>query len=81
MRGHVDPQASMFSYFSPESRVPVKHPLVGRAGVEPATNWLKGRPVKRNRLQFDLAQGLQEIERRVLPPFCYQLMRSWGDSP
>lgn len=27
MRGHVDPQASMFSYFSPESRVPPEHPL------------------------------------------------------
>ncbi|HUF21671.1 MAG TPA: IS5 family transposase [Burkholderiales bacterium] len=27
MRGHVDPQAAMFSYFSPESRVPQKHPL------------------------------------------------------
>jgi transposase len=27
MRGHVDPQGSMFSYFSPESRVPVGHPL------------------------------------------------------
>lgn len=27
MRGHVDPQASMFSYFSPESRVPEEHPL------------------------------------------------------
>ena len=27
MRGHVDPQASMFSYFSPESRVPEAHPL------------------------------------------------------
>lgn len=27
MRGHVDPQASMFSYFSPESRVPADHPL------------------------------------------------------
>ena len=27
MRGHVDPQASMFSYFSPESRVPGEHPL------------------------------------------------------
>ena len=27
MRGHVDPQASMFSYFSPESRVPAEHPL------------------------------------------------------
>lgn len=27
MRGHVDPQAAMFSYFSPESRVPEKHPL------------------------------------------------------
>ena len=27
MRGHVEPQASMFSYFSPESRVPSGHPL------------------------------------------------------
>ena len=27
MRGHLDPQASMFSYFSPEARVPVSHPL------------------------------------------------------
>lgn len=27
MRGHVDSQASMFSYFSPESRVPAEHPL------------------------------------------------------
>ena len=27
MRGHVDPQAAMFSYFSPESRVPAGHPL------------------------------------------------------
>jgi transposase len=27
MRGHLDPQASMFSYFSPEGRVPAAHPL------------------------------------------------------
>jgi transposase len=27
MRGQVDPQESMFSYFSPESRVPEDHPL------------------------------------------------------
>jgi len=27
MRGHVIPQAHMFSYFSPEDRVPAKHPL------------------------------------------------------
>ena len=27
MRGHQDPQASMFSYFSPEKRVPAAHPL------------------------------------------------------
>lgn len=27
MRGHVNPQGSMFSYFSPESRVPADHPL------------------------------------------------------
>jgi transposase len=27
MRGHVDPQGAMFSYFSPESRVPADHPL------------------------------------------------------
>jgi transposase len=29
MRGYVDPQGSMFSYFSPESRVPETHPLRG----------------------------------------------------
>ena len=29
MRGEVDPQSKMFSYFSPESRVPVDHPLRG----------------------------------------------------
>jgi len=27
MRGHVNPQAHMFSYLSPEKRVPAKHPL------------------------------------------------------
>src|ERR1019366_5732167 len=27
MRGHVNPQAHMFSYFSPEKRVPATHPL------------------------------------------------------
>ena len=27
MRGHVNPQAYMFSYFSPGERVPAKHPL------------------------------------------------------
>jgi transposase len=27
MRGEVDPQSRMFSYFSPESRVPLDHPL------------------------------------------------------
>src|SRR4249919_2512907 len=27
MRGRVDPQESMFSYFSPDSRVPEDHPL------------------------------------------------------
>lgn len=27
MRGKVDPQAGLFAYFSPESRVPEKHPL------------------------------------------------------
>src|ERR1043166_8101082 len=27
MRGQVDPQGAMFSYFSPESRVPAEHPL------------------------------------------------------
>ena len=27
MRGQVDPQGSMFSYFSAESRVPEEHPL------------------------------------------------------
>jgi hypothetical protein len=27
MRGQLDPQSSMFHYFSPESRVPAEHPL------------------------------------------------------
>jgi transposase len=27
MRGHVDPQSHLFSYFSPEERVPPSHPL------------------------------------------------------
>lgn len=27
MRGHVDPQSHLFSYFSPEERVPANHPL------------------------------------------------------
>jgi transposase len=27
MRGEVDPQSALFSYFSPESRVPAEHPL------------------------------------------------------
>lgn len=27
MRGHIDPQSHLFSYFSPEQRVPAKHPL------------------------------------------------------
>ncbi|MDG3066955.1 transposase, partial [Thauera mechernichensis] len=27
MRGQLDPQSSMFHYFSPESRVPVDYPL------------------------------------------------------
>lgn len=27
MRGHVNPQSHLFSYFSPEARVPPKHPL------------------------------------------------------
>ena len=27
MRGHVDPQAGLFSYFSVEERIPFDHPL------------------------------------------------------
>jgi transposase len=27
MRGHIDPQSHLFSYFSPEERVPAGHPL------------------------------------------------------
>ncbi|MBV6416016.1 MAG: IS5 family transposase ISAzo31 [Steroidobacteraceae bacterium] len=27
MRGHVNPQSKMFSYFSPDDRVPARHPL------------------------------------------------------
>ncbi|MCB1899920.1 MAG: IS5/IS1182 family transposase, partial [Rhodocyclaceae bacterium] len=29
MRGQLDPQSSMFHYFSAESRVPTDHPLRG----------------------------------------------------
>jgi hypothetical protein len=27
MRGHVDPQSGLFSYFSVEERIPTDHPL------------------------------------------------------
>ena len=27
MRGEVDPQSALFSYLSPEQRVPAEHPL------------------------------------------------------
>ena len=44
MRGHIDPQSHLFSYFSPEERVPVGHPLRSIKGYvllsignEPAT--------------------------------------------
>lgn len=34
MRGEVNPQAKMFSYFSPESKVPADHPLrTAREGI------------------------------------------------
>jgi transposase len=36
MRGQVDPQSSMFTYFSPESRVPAGHPLRGLKGYADA---------------------------------------------
>src|SRR5260221_5707749 len=40
MRGHVDPQASMFTYFSPEARVPAAPPLRSIKGY--ADSVLKG---------------------------------------
>ena len=44
MRGQVDPQSQMFSYFSPESRVPADHPLRGiKAHTERVLQELSGR--------------------------------------
>jgi hypothetical protein len=34
MRGDHEQQADMYSYISPEQRVPADHPLRGRAGLE-----------------------------------------------
>ncbi len=43
MRGLVDPQSQMFSYFSPESRVPADHPLRGiKAHTERVLKELSG---------------------------------------
>jgi hypothetical protein len=33
MRGEVDPQSSMFHYFSVDSRIPADHPLRGAGAV------------------------------------------------
>src|SRR5882724_7205393 len=43
MRGELDPQGKMFSYFSPESRVPMDHPLRGiKAHTDQALKELTG---------------------------------------
>jgi transposase len=59
MRGHVDPQSQLFSYFSPEERVPAGHPLRSiKAYAESA--------LKRIRPLLD---GLySEIGRPSIPP-------------
>lgn len=43
MRGELDPQGHMFSYFSPDSRVPAEHPLRGiKAHTDRALKELSG---------------------------------------
>lgn len=59
MRGHVDPQASMFSYFSAESRVPAEHPLRAIKGDADAVLGSLSR-------QFD--ELYAEIGRPSIPP-------------
>jgi len=59
MRGEVDPQARMFSYFSPESRVPLDHPLRSiKAHTDRVLNELSE--------QFDALYS--EIGRPSIPP-------------
>lgn len=59
MRGHVDPQSRMFSYFSPEERVPAEHPLRSiKAYTESALKQIR-----------PLLDGLySEIGRPSIPP-------------
>jgi transposase len=59
MRGHVDPQSHMFSYFSPEERVPGGHPLRSiKAYTESALKQIR-----------PLLDGLySEIGRPSIPP-------------
>jgi transposase len=59
MRGHVDPQSHMFSYFSPEERVPAGHPLRSiKAYTESALKQIR-----------PLLDGLySEIGRPSIPP-------------
>jgi transposase len=59
MRGHVEAQASMFSYFSPESRVPSEHPL--RAIKAYADELLRG-------LSRQFAQMYAKGGRPSIPP-------------
>lgn len=59
MRGHVDPQSHLFSYFSPEERVPAGHPLRSiKAYTESALKQIR-----------PLLDGLySEIGRPSIPP-------------
>jgi transposase len=59
MRGHIDPQSHMFSYFSPEERVPAGHPLRSiKAYTESALKQIR-----------PLLDGLySEIGRPSIPP-------------
>lgn len=61
VRGHVDPQASMFTYFSPESRVPADHPL--RSIKATADQVLKSMTVEFDRLYADTGRPSIPPER------------------
>jgi len=61
VRGHVDPQSSMFTYFSPESRVPDDHPL--RAVKAHADAVLKSMSAEFDRLYADVGRPSIPPER------------------
>src|SRR4029453_15565065 len=74
MRGHQDPQASMFSYFSPEARVPAAHPL--RSIKAYADTVLKALSRDFDELYATTGRPSIPPERLLKPSFLFAL--SWG---